>query len=267
MTVCGARTAGPYIFVRDFGGGLVFIAGQNTVLEDLLPVRSGVGRMDGGPREVTVSDPEHLVCHYAWPGRKIARLPEIHWFRRVEAILPGAHAILSVGDSPLAVARTTGRGRVLWAGTDESWRWRYQSGDAPWFYPFHRSALGWASGLAAIQEAEEIRAASWVWKGTPAQVEQIQGGVVDYHRLHVKFDKIEILKAGAESWDRGWFQLLLGTSEDADLASELKRGFGSGEAIWVLTPRKAKTGAACYDWLRLPASDEPRVRRILAGPR
>jgi len=48
---------------------------------------------------------------------------------------------------PLFVTRETGRGRVFFSATDETWRWRFRSGDEPWFYPFWKRVIEWARGV------------------------------------------------------------------------------------------------------------------------
>ncbi len=75
----------------------------------------------------------------------------VYWFVRTKRLELNASALIEVAGAqtgegkryPLFVTQYNGRGRVFWAGTDETWRWRYCTGDYPWFYPFWQQAMYW----------------------------------------------------------------------------------------------------------------------------
>lgn len=144
-------------FVSAKGGGVVFIAGplQNPVayhgslIDPLFPVElSTATRPD--PQAV-LSDSFRLEL--TPEGRKGAaffrladseaesqqvwnRLPGLIWFAetpevRTGGIVLATHPIKSAkqGKLPLLVMRRYGAGKVLYQGTDETWRWRFRTGD------------------------------------------------------------------------------------------------------------------------------------------
>ena len=57
----------------------------------------------------------------------------------------GATVLVEAGGRPLFVTWTAGKGRVFWSATDETWLWRFLSGDEPTFYPLWRRAIEWAA--------------------------------------------------------------------------------------------------------------------------
>lgn len=104
-------------FVRDYGGGMIFLAPRNfaaTPLESVLPVAATPSAKCGGWRVQT----------------------------RAKA---GATVLAEADRFPLFVTASMGRGRVFWSGTDETWRWRYLEGDGPRYGPFWREAMRWVA--------------------------------------------------------------------------------------------------------------------------
>ncbi len=168
-------------FVGEFGGGLIFLSGTtynprsfaNTPLAALLPVvpedvrdpfepektysRSFGYQLtpDGKASPITQfrdfrGSMERNLEH--WEDRDLRGdgLVGIRWFQRVRKLKAGATALVEVtgvpGEAsrpPLFVTQHVGRGRVFWSGTDETWLWRYLTGDYPWFYPFWQQAMYW----------------------------------------------------------------------------------------------------------------------------
>ncbi|HYE99989.1 MAG TPA: PA14 domain-containing protein [Planctomycetota bacterium] len=135
-------------WLRDFvdkrGGGLLFIDGRrghmsgyaDTPLGALLPVdwKAEGGRptalrptQEGAERVMLQLAPEREKSLEIW-----ASLQAPHWVAPARA-LKGAETWLEavVGERrvPALVHRRFGAGRVLWAGFDESWRWRYEVAD------------------------------------------------------------------------------------------------------------------------------------------
>lgn len=167
-------------FVSEFGGGVIFISGAmnnprtlaNTPLANLLPVVADENRdlyehekvysqtfgylltPDGRTSPITrfkdFKDDNQNQEH--WEARANPRmgLPGIRWFTRIKKLKAGASPLVELvgvpGEStrpPLFVVQHTGRGRVFWSATDETWLWRYVTGDYPWFYPFWQQAMYW----------------------------------------------------------------------------------------------------------------------------
>ena len=135
-------------WLRDFvdkrGGGLLFIDGRrghmsgyaDTPLGALLPVdwKAEGGRptalrptQEGAERVMLQLDADREKSLEIWAG-----LQAPHWVAPARA-LKGAETWLEavVGERrvPALVHRRFGAGRVLWAGFDESWRWRYEVAD------------------------------------------------------------------------------------------------------------------------------------------
>lgn len=167
-------------FVTEFGGGIIFISGAmnnpralaNTPLANLLPVVADENR-DLYEHEKTYSQtlgyqltPDGRTSPITtfkefkdanqnqefWEARANPRmgLPGIRWFTKIKKLKAGASPLVEIaglqGEStrpPLFVTQHTGRGRVFWSATDETWLWRYVAGDYPWFYPFWQHAMYW----------------------------------------------------------------------------------------------------------------------------
>lgn len=147
-------------WVRDFvaeGGGLVVIAGRQhapasfarTPLAELLPVEFEPNRLADPPDRRTepftplltrfgerselmnlAEDPEANL-------RVWRELPGFHWAYPVTRLRPGAlpllvHPTAQTGDNqpmPVLALQSYGKGTVLFLGSDETWRWRYNARD------------------------------------------------------------------------------------------------------------------------------------------
>ncbi|MBI4027015.1 MAG: hypothetical protein HY360_18670 [Verrucomicrobia bacterium] len=136
-------------FVGNCGGGLVLVDGRRgewplfkgTPIETLLPVdvKSVQGKPAASPpvrlqlteRGATVP-PLELVSGSTDNAALWQLLPAMHWIASVTA-KPGSEIFLEamVGQTrlPALVFRRFGAGKVLYAGFDESWRWRYEVAD------------------------------------------------------------------------------------------------------------------------------------------
>lgn len=168
-------------FVSEFGGGIMFISGSmsnprtlaNTPLASLLPVVPDENRdlyehekvyarmlgyqltPDGRTSPITnfkefKGDKDRNLEH--WEDRAPPRdgLVGVRWFVKIKKLKAGASPLVELtgveGEAarpPLFVTQHSGRGRVFWSATDETWLWRYLSGDYPWFYPFWQQAMYW----------------------------------------------------------------------------------------------------------------------------
>jgi hypothetical protein len=129
-------------FVRE-GGGLVVIPGRTRwtgALDALLPVA-----IDGETPEGM-----ELAARLTELGRGFlpfdftAETKPLRWMLTSKS-RDGAKVLAEADGHPLFVTWTAGKGRVFWSATDETWIWRYLSGDEPYFYPLWRRAIGWAA--------------------------------------------------------------------------------------------------------------------------
>lgn len=128
-------------FVEKRGGGMILIDGQRGKLHEwangrtapLIPVRfvssnnknpaSSIQLTTDGQRfdALRLSDSPSANATL-WPT-----LPKINWHSNVEP-LPAA-VTLATAQQPAVVFRQVGAGAVLYLGTDELWRWRFQVAD------------------------------------------------------------------------------------------------------------------------------------------
>jgi hypothetical protein len=146
-------------FVSKFGGAMIFIAGkqfdpsayEDTPFAKLLPVELPVGvQRDDADRPTTLA---LTTIGRTSPMLKLAadeeenasiwsKFPAIHWIDRVSRAKPGAQVLLEdtdpakatrYGKMPAMALQQYGVGQVLYIGTDDTWRWRQDSGVA--YYP------------------------------------------------------------------------------------------------------------------------------------
>ncbi|MFO1066252.1 MAG: hypothetical protein U0892_20530 [Pirellulales bacterium] len=135
-------------FVEASGGGLIVIDGDRDYLQapayktlhDLLPVKwlkdersqppPVAAMLTSAARQSSaflLTPNEPAASERAW-----SELPPLHYHSLVEAV-PGSEVLLQgkneAGEVPLMVTRQFGAGRVFYAATDETWRWRYKVAD------------------------------------------------------------------------------------------------------------------------------------------
>jgi uncharacterized membrane protein len=147
-------------FVRERGGGLLFIAGERyapqafrgTPLQAVLPVDSRPPTR-GDDEPVSEFRPEPTIAGRLHPALRLnpdeaenaaiwGRLPPLHWCSRCYGAKPGTEvlAVQSAMKSsqearrteaeerhPLIVQQFIGAGRVLFFGFDQTWRWRFRN--------------------------------------------------------------------------------------------------------------------------------------------
>jgi hypothetical protein len=156
-------------FVEEFGGGIIFIAGTRynpesfvgTPLERLLPVSPQPRQSDGAiyDKELSYvlsdeakSHPTTRLMGGRGDTEKVwqEQLPRLFWHKRVKEPKSTAHTLVHLqavknGGSryPLFVYAQYGRGRIFLSLTDETWRWRFNTGDGPYFFPFWKQVLRW----------------------------------------------------------------------------------------------------------------------------
>lgn len=142
-------------YVADRGGFLIVIAGAQAMprsypggpLADLLPVRQQTSAAaapllasadaasrvrvklgpDGGRNEIVRVLRDPVLNEQLWPA-----LPELQWVARPAFAKPGALALLQTDDvrrDTVLAVHNYGAGRVLYLGTDNTWRWRYKVAD------------------------------------------------------------------------------------------------------------------------------------------
>ena len=139
------------------GGALVCISGprymplafRGTSLEDLLPVRASTVRIP--VEQASLTEEIRLVpteLGLMSPGMQLgdtpaessdiwSRLPGVYWAVEAPDLKPGARVFAERSDMvgpdgsplPAIVMQYVGAGKVLFHGTDETWRWRYRVGD------------------------------------------------------------------------------------------------------------------------------------------
>jgi len=144
-------------FVRDRGGTIIFLAGQNSLpnayfgspLQDLLPVqrvrRTALPKA-GMQMALTAEGKEAgLVRPYRGPTSPAGH-GKLHWVRSDTRNIPTASVLTQeqLTGLPVVITSLYGAGKVLYLGSDEFWRWRFRSG---WKYhhEFWSLVLLWAT--------------------------------------------------------------------------------------------------------------------------
>ncbi|MGH7200718.1 MAG: VWA domain-containing protein, partial [Planctomycetaceae bacterium] len=144
-------------FVRDAGGGLVFIAGtqhnptayRGTALEPMLPIELADARRPPADATITESFQPELTID-ARKGTSIFRfaeseadslaiwrgLPGMYWLFEAPKLKAGAIVFAQhptrYGDDgklPVIVMQRYGAGKVLFHAVEELWLWRFRAGD------------------------------------------------------------------------------------------------------------------------------------------
>ena len=201
-------------FVREKGGGLVFIAGERlqnpngyagTPLEALLPVEISDEQLAG---EISVSwRPEITIEGSISPILRFERdlaanadawrsLEGFYWYYRAKAPKPGAQVLLVQPDDqnpysqdgkfPIMVIQRVGAGQVFFSATDDTWRWRKYTGRR-YFNAFWIQLMRY---LALPQEQATIEPSSLRYTlGEPAK---IQLRVADMASLPPGTDKVKV---------------------------------------------------------------------------
>jgi hypothetical protein len=143
-------------FVEKKGGGLAFIAGplftplvyRNTPLEPLFPIdlagaaNPDAQSLDEGfvvqPTDLGLASPQMQLGDSASESARIWQdLPSVYWLLEAQQIKPAArvlaeHPTRLASDGrrlPVFLMQYVGAGKVLFHGTDDTWRWRYRLGD------------------------------------------------------------------------------------------------------------------------------------------
>lgn len=145
-------------FVKERGGGMIIYAGprytplayRGTPIADLLPINLDVASAPPEREVLTQAvqmQPTQLGVSSAFmqlddpPAASLARwlkLPGIFWYLEAPELRGGAivlaeHPTRTGSDGrplPLIAAQFVGAGNVIFHATDETWRWRFRTGDA-----------------------------------------------------------------------------------------------------------------------------------------
>jgi uncharacterized membrane protein len=146
-------------FVEEYAGGFGMIAGtrwsphayRNTPIQDLLPVTipnassDPAGTITTGFRPLVTREGEDSSIFRFFPDRQQneqylkERIQPIFWYCRSVVPKPGLgevyaeHPTDTLADgrrAPLLVVGHFGAGRTLFSGIDDSWRWRYYTGES-----------------------------------------------------------------------------------------------------------------------------------------
>lgn len=142
-------------FVADRGGFLIVLAGSKAMprsypagpLAELLPVRQQrsaseaqlLATADAPPRVRVKLDADgsrnemvRVLRDPVLNEQLWSALPELQWVARPAFAKPGATTLLCTDDlrrDAVAAVHNYGAGRVLYLGTDNTWRWRYKVAD------------------------------------------------------------------------------------------------------------------------------------------
>jgi hypothetical protein len=145
-------------FVADNGGTLIVIAGRrgmpaawrNQRLADLLPVVPATEAVEGKELHLQLSPAgrEHPITHLVPDPvaneRLWTELPPFYWQWPAASTKPAATALLTTAVSPLLVSQYYGIGKVLFLGSDNTWRWRFKVADEN-FHRFWGQIIRWAA--------------------------------------------------------------------------------------------------------------------------
>ena len=144
-------------FVTDKGGGVLFVAGENydplafrgTPLEPLLPIDLSSARNPTGVAGTTLQSFRPILTAEgrsnpifrfadddAASARVWAFLPELYWYfeapkKKPAAVVLAEHPTApgSDGRLPIMLYQIVGSGRAMFHAVDDTWRWRFRTGD------------------------------------------------------------------------------------------------------------------------------------------
>jgi hypothetical protein len=187
-----------YEFVTDKGGGILFIAGElfnplayrGTPLEPLLPIELGDARnptavgnsINAFRPELTLEGRSSPIFRFGDSeslSLKIwQELPELYWYLEAPRKKPGAlvlaehpTAMGSEGKLALDLYQFAGAGKTMFHAFDDTWRWRFRSGDR-YFGRFWVQAIRFLarSKLAGQRQAEILTDRRRYERGQPIQL-------------------------------------------------------------------------------------------------
>ena len=147
-------------FVSRFGGSFLMVAGKrfspnawrNTPIEQILPVEFDAVNTAAETTEGTADKPVRLTLTAQGRSSTMLRfgdkeedsaalwklLPPVYWVAKVSRAKPGAEVLVvdpdplkasRFGPMPVVAVQQYGLGQSLFVGTDNTWRWRKNTGD------------------------------------------------------------------------------------------------------------------------------------------
>ncbi|MHC5055017.1 MAG: PA14 domain-containing protein [Planctomycetota bacterium] len=259
-------------FVAKRGGFLVVLAGPRGLpgdyslggIADVLPVKNAPKALASGGNGTDAPVARRTALALARAGRESPitavledpklnlklwpALPPVHWIARGVGAKVGAQVLLESADdrrTPVVAAARFGAGRVLYVGTDETWRWRDRLGDRV-HQTFWLQALRWGLGarlrgkdarlqvsldrtLMTPEDAAELRGRGRLASGEPVaepltlRIERLNDEgdpVAETARvleMALVADIAEIWRQAIQGLDEGRWRLTV-TSSHADLA-------------------------------------------------
>lgn len=279
-------------FVKEKGGGLIVISGEKytphafrgTPLTELLPIE--LSPAEGNPNRVftepfTIRPTDlGLVTPHLQLGENAAetagiwgKFPSMYWNYDAAAIKPTArggvlaeHSSRLMPDGspmPLIVMHFVGAGKVIFHGTDETYRWRFRIGD---FY-FSRYWVQTVRYLSRSKLLGKDRAA----EVTADRHEYMQGEPV---RLRVRFTDERVVPAGdegvtlvleQESDQRHRVSLARSPNSPSIFEGIFGRSLAGKYHAWLETPRLEGEPPACDFVVAAPPGELENVQTDLAA--
>lgn len=171
-------------FVTERGGGLVLLAGprylprayRGTPLERLLPAPGEQMHLPELPPEgLPPLRPALTPLGQASPWLQLTddpeqhaslwrqELPPLYWFLRLETLRPGVRVLAAHPTQhnaqgqplPLICLQFVGAGKVLFHATDETYRWRFRTGDA-YFARYWLQAIRYLSRASLLGSPQRV---------------------------------------------------------------------------------------------------------------
>jgi len=240
-------------FVGRRGGFLIAVAGPRGMpwgyhlggLADLLPVRAAGGptaerkpvavalTVAGQSHPITAVLDDVLLNQKLWP-----ELPRLEWAATAVAAKPGAEVLLAtidpVAPAPIVALARYGSGRVLWAGSDDLWRWRDRLGDRV-HQTFWLQAVRWGLGARLRGSDRRLQVALDRGQIEPGEAAELRARALDGEGRPVGVPRVtlERLDDAGEPIAQTRQEPALSAVADADLASVRIAGIGLGR--WRLT--------------------------------
>ena len=239
-------------FVGRRGGLLIAIAGPRGMpwgyslggIADLLPVRAAGGpslerkpvavalTTVGQTHPITAVLDDGVLNQKLWPA-----LPRLEWAATAVVAKPGSEVLLATtgtAPAPIVALSRYGSGRVLWAGSDDLWRWRDRLGDRV-HQTFWLQAVRW--GLGARLRGKDRRLQAALDRGLlePGEAAELRARAVDGDGKPVGVPRVAIerLDEAGQPVPGSRQEPAFSTVADTDLASVRLADLGEGR--WRVT--------------------------------
>lgn len=147
-------------FVERLGGSLVFVAGPDSSKPGslhragaaILPVELAVApTREGRIRVKLTADGLNDACLAVDEQGQtreefFAAVPPLRWVQPATARTDSSVLLAAEDGTPVVAVRRSGRGRVMWVGSDDLYMWRGKVGGGKYHQPFYRALV---SGIVA----------------------------------------------------------------------------------------------------------------------